>query len=432
MGVARPVSWQDNDVWTDIVTYELSGASAIDGYQDTYNECSEDVAGYGSITFNLDGAKTCSMLHFKAVVGGSFSNLEISRKIGASFLLLWTGIPNGSEQQVPIITNQTFSQIKVTSNWINNGSGFADLYEIWFDEAIVNPTITPPVSPASGSTLGGGTLTITGTGFVSGATIQFGTATPIVCTFGSSTSISCAIPAHAAGVVNITVTNPDTGTVTSNNAFTYIALAPKSTTPTPINNSTGQATNVSLGWVTGGGTSSYNVYRKVDGGSYGNAIYQGANTSLAQSGLTNNQKYIWRVDSVNSVGDITTGDEWNFTTIVAAPAKASSPDPSNTPETNVSITKTLSWVNGDRTTEFDMFIREKGGSWIQKMTNSSHIINSWDGTGYFEHNKDYEWRVDCKNEGGTTTGDTWEFLTVAIVIPQSGGQVNQFVGGGWW
>ncbi|MCL5734933.1 MAG: IPT/TIG domain-containing protein [Actinobacteria bacterium] len=75
------------------------------------------------------------------------------------------------------------------------------------DYAYGAPTVTAVV-PNGGSTGGGTAVTITGTGFVPGATVLFGgvgfPGTTVVVV--SNTSITCFTPAHAAGTVDVTVT----------------------------------------------------------------------------------------------------------------------------------------------------------------------------------------------------------------------------------
>jgi hypothetical protein len=83
------------------------------------------------------------------------------------------------------------------------------------------PTVTV-VSPNSGSTNGGTAVTITGTNFVSGATVTFGGTAATSVTVVSSTSITATTPAHAAGAVNVVVTD-SSGTGTLTNGFTYTA-----------------------------------------------------------------------------------------------------------------------------------------------------------------------------------------------------------------
>jgi len=93
------------------------------------------------------------------------------------------------------------------------------------DRAVVlNPVTVPSVTsvaPTSGPAVGGTAVTLTGTNFVSGASVSFGGTTATNVVVASNTSITATTPAHAAGTVNVVVTNPDgqSGTLTS--GFTY-------------------------------------------------------------------------------------------------------------------------------------------------------------------------------------------------------------------
>ena len=69
------------------------------------------------------------------------------------------------------------------------------------------PTVTS-VAPASGSTVGGTAVTITGTNFATGATVTFGGTAATSVVVVSSTSITATTPAGSAGAVTVTVTNP--------------------------------------------------------------------------------------------------------------------------------------------------------------------------------------------------------------------------------
>lgn len=82
------------------------------------------------------------------------------------------------------------------------------------------PTITS-VSPSAGTITGGTTLTINGTNFVSGATVQIGGSACTNVIFVSSSELQCTSPAGSAGIVSATVVNPDTQTVTKTAAFEY-------------------------------------------------------------------------------------------------------------------------------------------------------------------------------------------------------------------
>src|SRR4029077_2020883 len=102
---------------------------------------------------------------------------------------------------------------------------------------VLAPSVSS-VSPNNGPVAGGTGVTITGTNFVSGATVTFGgtAATNVVVTNG--TTITATTPAHAAGAVTVTVTNPDTQSGNLANGFTYVAT-PTVSSVAPNTGSTG-------------------------------------------------------------------------------------------------------------------------------------------------------------------------------------------------
>ena len=77
------------------------------------------------------------------------------------------------------------------------------------------------VSPNSGNVGGGSPVTITGTGFQTGATVTFdGTAATGV-TVVNDTTITATTPAHSAGTVAVVVSNPDFQSGSLAGSFTY-------------------------------------------------------------------------------------------------------------------------------------------------------------------------------------------------------------------
>lgn len=92
-----------------------------------------------------------------------------------------------------------------------------------FSYTVPAPTVSN-VSPASGDVAGGYTATITGTNFISVNGVTFGGAAATNVTATSSTTITCTVPSHAAGVVSVEVTTA-TGTSAVNTLFTYFVPA---------------------------------------------------------------------------------------------------------------------------------------------------------------------------------------------------------------
>ncbi|MCA1668273.1 MAG: IPT/TIG domain-containing protein [Thermomicrobia bacterium] len=98
------------------------------------------------------------------------------------------------------------------------------------------PTIAQ-MSPPSGPAAGGASVTITGTDFAPGATVSFGGTTATNITVTSSTALTAATPAHAAGAVDVVVTNADGQSATLAGGYTFVA-APTITGISPATGST--------------------------------------------------------------------------------------------------------------------------------------------------------------------------------------------------
>lgn len=116
------------------------------------------------------------------------------------------------------------------------------------DVVVVNPDgqigvaeqaffFTPPpnvsgVTPPSGSTLGGDSVTITGTGFQANATVTISGAACTDVVVVAADTITCTTPPNAAGAAAVVVANPDLSTDTLGGGFTYV-LPPRITAVFP-------------------------------------------------------------------------------------------------------------------------------------------------------------------------------------------------------
>jgi hypothetical protein len=162
-------------------------------------------------------------------------------KMNASGSLLYTPVPTGSG-------NAESNGVDITDT--NNGAwvGYVPLSEqinsvqpaqstMDFDEAgnrlflITNKGLTvvqlpnPPLSighlsPSIGSTAGGTTVTIRGSGFESGATVSFGGST-VSATFVDESTLEVVTPSGSAGGARVSIQNPDGASYSLDAAFTY-------------------------------------------------------------------------------------------------------------------------------------------------------------------------------------------------------------------
>ncbi len=112
-------------------------------------------------------------------------------------------------------------------------------------EAAPAPTVAA-VSPASGPLAGGTAITITGTGFSAGATVDLGGVPATAVVVVSATSITATTGAHAPGAVVVTVTNADGQGGTLSGGFTYLGPPPTLTAVAPASGPTAGATSITL------------------------------------------------------------------------------------------------------------------------------------------------------------------------------------------
>jgi IPT/TIG domain len=82
------------------------------------------------------------------------------------------------------------------------------------------PTVAS-ITPNTGTTAGGTSVTIAGTGFLAGATVSLGGTAATAVIVVSSISITATTPAHTAGAVSAVVTNTDAQSGTLTNGYTY-------------------------------------------------------------------------------------------------------------------------------------------------------------------------------------------------------------------
>jgi hypothetical protein len=172
--------------------------------------------------------------------------IDLSTDGGLTFpTSLAASTPNDGSQSVTIPNQQT-TQARVRVSCVGN---------VFFDIGNANFTIGPPgaaaptlqsIAPTSGPTAGGTVVTLTGTDFVSGATVLFGALPATLVTFNSATSLSATAPAQSAATVGVTVTNPDTQSATLPAAFTYVAPAPTLNSIAPTSGPTAGGTSVTL------------------------------------------------------------------------------------------------------------------------------------------------------------------------------------------
>jgi hypothetical protein len=121
-----------------------------------------------------------------------------------------------------------------------------------YSSAPVVPVVSA-VSPSSGSTAGGTSVTITGSGFAGATAVTFGGSAGTNVVVLSDTSITVTSPAHAVAVTNVRVTAPaGQSAVVSADQFTY-SSAPVGPVVSSVSPNTGPTSGETLVTITGSG-----------------------------------------------------------------------------------------------------------------------------------------------------------------------------------
>jgi hypothetical protein len=107
------------------------------------------------------------------------------------------------------------------------------------------PTIIS-ILPTSGPEAGGTLVTVWGTNFLAGATVSFGGVAAASVTVTSATQLGAVTPPHAAGVVDVRVTNLDDQFAALVGAFTYGTPPPMITGVSPGSGTTDGGTTVTI------------------------------------------------------------------------------------------------------------------------------------------------------------------------------------------
>ncbi|HEX3068848.1 MAG TPA: IPT/TIG domain-containing protein [Thermoanaerobaculia bacterium] len=166
-------------------------------------------------------------------------------------LLMSTYVENGvnvarGSSKLISFTATTAGNFQYACNIPDCGTGHSSMSGIMIVRAVTNPAPSiSSIAPTSGSQTGGTSVTITGTGFLSGATVKFGgtLATNVTVT---STSITATTPAHAVGKVDVLVTNSDGQSATLAQGFTYALPAPTITNISPATGPTSGGTLITI------------------------------------------------------------------------------------------------------------------------------------------------------------------------------------------
>ncbi|MGY5354025.1 LamG-like jellyroll fold domain-containing protein [Wenyingzhuangia sp. IMCC45467] len=137
-----------------------------------------------------------------------------------------------------------------------------------------------------------------------------------------------------------------------------------------------------------------------------------------ETNLIPNTKYYYRVKATNSTGGSVYSQITSVTTpqIPTAPSKTTVVTPSigyNYVELSGGST-TLKWSGSDNTTTYSVYFGTDVSN-LSKISDVNYSSNALYEVNNLVDNTNYFWRIDAVNDKGITTGDVWEFKTIANI-----------------
>ncbi len=172
--------------------------------------------------------------------------ISLSTDSGASFqTTLLASTPNDGSQAVTLPDTQTVGATARVKIACVGNIFFAISRPSFTISAPLPPPTVSAIDPASGTTLGGTAVTITGTNFTGATGVTFGGTAATSFTVNSATRITATTPVHAAGAVDVAVTTP-AGTATLTGGFTYVVPTPAITAVSPSSGPTAGGTPVTI------------------------------------------------------------------------------------------------------------------------------------------------------------------------------------------
>jgi hypothetical protein len=188
----------------------------------TANGCSSAQSAATTVTVNAIPSATITVA--SAMTSGTSATASVADAgSGATYLWTITGGTINSGAGTRSINFTAGAVGTLTLNATVTHAGCSDTKSANVTVTAAPPTVTvTAVSPNHGPWLGGAPITVTGTGFQSGATLTIGGTAATSVVVVNATTITAKTPAHAPGTVDVTVTNPDTSHATLAGGFVFV------------------------------------------------------------------------------------------------------------------------------------------------------------------------------------------------------------------
>jgi len=186
----------------------------------------------------------------------------------------------------------------------------------------------------------------------------------------------------------------------------FVALPSSPMLVAPENGATNVSRIVSFAWQSSEGADSYQLQVSTDSLFETTVINNSTitDTTFQSEPLNGLTMYYWRVRAKNIAGTSNYSDEWNFTTLIAAPPIPVLSSPQNN-NNNVSLTPTLRWRITERAVTYRVQL-STDSLFGSTLVDDSTLVDTLKQVGPLTNSTRYFWRVNAKNDGGTSAYST--------------------------
>ena len=289
--------------------------------------------------------------------GADYDQLDVNGTVALGNALL-TGGPVGAG----VVNGNTFTILQATGAitgflYGNNGTnpdaqipggglvyfgGYSFTVQYLTNSVVLTVAVNPPtvtaISPTSGPSTGGTTVTITGTNFIGASSVMFGSVPAASFSVKSLTQIVAVSPTEGTGPVDVTVTTPGGGTSSTSSAdkFTFTASPPTVTGLSPSSDSTSGGTTITIT-----GTSFLGATSVTFGGVAGtNLIVNSASQITVVDPAHLNGTVDVRVTTASGTSPVTAADQFAYNALLPTVSSVSPNTDSPGGGTTITITGT--------------------------------------------------------------------------------------------
>ena len=339
---------------TSITAVAPAGTGTVDVKVTTPNGTSA-TSSSDQFTYTPGPSVTAVSPNSGVVTGGTTVNITGTNFTGATAVKFGstaaTSFTLNSATSIAAVAPAGSGTVDITVTTASGTSGIGSADHFTYTGTPATPAVMS-ISPTSGPTTGGTSVTITGTGLTGATAVTFGAAAATTYTVNSATSITATSPAGTLGNVDVTVTTAGgTSATVAGDKFTYTAATALAPTVTSVSPNGGPANSGISVTITG---TNFNSVTAVKFGSNAASAYTvNSSTSITATSPNGTGVVDVTVTAAGGTSAVSAADKFTYSSTVPAAPTVTSVAPSNgLPAGGTSVTITGSNFTGATAVKF--------------------------------------------------------------------------------